>query len=53
MDRIKITFSQMNVLLMGVEYGFKAHERGNNLERTMAGVYEIYEVAKPEAGDGR
>lgn len=48
-DRIKITLSQMNILLVGVEYGFRQCEKNKNLEAALAGVYELYEVVRPDA----
>lgn len=46
-ERIKISQSQMNVMLLAVEHGYKQCEKGHNLQAAMASVFELYEVAKP------
>jgi hypothetical protein len=49
MKKIRVTLGQMNMLLVAVEHGFREHERGKNLQGALASVYDLYEVAKPEA----
>lgn len=39
----------MNLVLAAVESGFRACERGENLERAILTILELYEVAKPKA----
>lgn len=46
-ERVKISQSQMNVMLLAVEHGYKQCEKGHNLQAAMASVFELYEVAKP------
>lgn len=49
MERAKVTQSQMNLILMAVEYGVRQCEKGKNLQAALEGVFELYEVAAPEA----
>jgi hypothetical protein len=44
MEKIVVTQTQMNLLLTAVEYGFRAHEHGKNLQAALAGVNDLYEV---------
>jgi hypothetical protein len=46
-DRIKLTQSQMNVMLLAVEHGYRQCEKGHNLQAALASVFELYEVMKP------
>ncbi len=47
MEKIKVTLSQMNLLLAAVEHGFRENERGKNLQGALASVFDMYEVTKP------
>lgn len=49
MEKIKLTQSQMNIMLLAVEHGFKQHEKGNNLEAALMSIYDLYEVEKPKS----
>ena len=51
MEKIALTQNQMNVMLVAVEHGFRAREKGQSLEAAMASVFDIYEVKKPERDD--
>lgn len=51
MTPIHVTNSQMNLILMAVEHGFREHERGKNLQGALASVFELYCVEPPRDGD--
>jgi len=46
--KIEITQTQMNLMLAAVEHGFKARERGQNLEAALLGVMDLYAVVPPK-----
>lgn len=48
MEKIALTQSQMNVMLLAVEHGYKQCEKGHNLQAALASVFDLYEVKKPE-----
>lgn len=39
-----ITQQQLGVILIAVEHGFKACERGWNLDKAKQSVYELYQI---------
>lgn len=45
-EKIKLTNSQMNLMLVAVEHGFQQCEKGNNLEAAFMSVYDLYEVER-------
>lgn len=45
----KINLSQMNILLVGIEFGYKQCEKGANLLATFESAYEHFEVVEPQA----
>lgn len=47
--KIKLSHDQMNILLVGVEFGYKQCEKGANLQATFGIAYEHFEVVKPQA----
>jgi hypothetical protein len=47
MEKIKLTQSQMNVMLVAVEHGYKQCEKGNNIQAALASVFDLYEVVRP------
>lgn len=49
MPKISVSQSQMNLILLGVEYGVRSAEKGNNLQAAMAGVFDNFLVEKPAA----
>lgn len=51
MRKIALTQSQMNVMLVAVEHGFKQCEKGNNLQAALASVFDLYEVKTPAKDD--
>jgi hypothetical protein len=51
MERISLTQSQMNVMLVAVEHGYKQREKGASLEAALASVFDLYEVRRPTAPD--
>jgi hypothetical protein len=52
MEKIRITMSQMNTMLVAVEHGYKQREKGNSIEQALASVYDLYEVAPAICNDG-
>lgn len=44
--KIKISLSQMNVMLLAVEHGYKECEKGHSLEKAMVTIFDIYEVER-------
>jgi hypothetical protein len=49
-DKIKVTKTQMNLLLAAVEFGYRAGEKGqDNLEMTLKKVGELYEAETQQA----
>jgi len=51
MEKIALTQSQMNLMLVAVEHGFKQCEKGFNLEAALMSVFDLYEVKKPELAE--
>lgn len=52
--KIEITQTQMNLMLAAVEHGFRACERGKNLESALSGLLDLYAGEPPknrDAGD--
>lgn len=45
---IKITQSEMNAMLVGVEHGVRECEKGQNLQAAMASIFKNFEVEKPQ-----
>src|SRR5690348_121297 len=43
MEKIALTQSQMNLMLVAVEHGFKQCEKGLNLEAALVSVFDLYE----------
>lgn len=51
--KVKVPLTQMNLILVAVEYGFKQCERGKNLDAAFLSVYDLFEVEKPLAKKGK
>lgn len=49
LERTKLNLSQMNDILLGIEYGYKQCEKGHNLQAALASAFELFEVVKPAA----
>ena len=49
---IYVTQTQMNLILTAVEHGFRQAEKGNNLEKALSSVFEMYACTE-RVGDPR